>query len=227
PATQDWPTYGGNLANQRYSALKQITTDNVKNLKGAWIYKIDTMSTLTSFESSPIVVDGVLYLTGPHSQVYALNAKTGQELWKYIPDMKDIDALPLCCGQVNRGVAVGEGKVFVGQLDAKLTALDQKTGAVVWSVQVDDPRAGYSETMAPTYYNGLVYIGVSGAEYEIRGHFSAYQASTGNLAWRFATIPAPGEFGHETWPQNSDMWKFGGGSVWQAPAIDPDLGMIY
>ena len=227
PAGRNWSTYGGNLANQRYSSLDQINTDNVKDLKGAWTYKIGAMSRATSFESSPIIIDGTMYLTGPQSQVYALNAKTGQELWKYIPEMKGIEALPLCCGQVNRGVAVAEGKVFVGQLDAKLTALDQKTGAVVWSVQVDDPRAGYSETMAPVYYDGLVYIGVSGAEYEIRGHMNAYQASTGKLAWRFYTIPAPGEFGHETWPQDTDWWKYGGGSVWQAPAIDPDLRMIY
>jgi alcohol dehydrogenase (cytochrome c) len=227
PAGKNWPTYGGNLANQRYSALKQIDTGNVKNLKGAWTYKIGTMSPATSFESSPIIIDGVMYLTGPHSEVYALNAKTGQELWKYIPEMQGIEALPLCCGQVNRGVAVAEGKVFVGQLDAKLTALDQKTGAVAWSVQVDDPRAGYSETMAPVYHDGLVYIGVSGAEYEIRGHATAYEAATGKQVWRFYTIPAPGEFGHETWPQDTDMWKYGGGSVWQAPAIDPDLGTIY
>ncbi len=134
-----------------------------------------------------------MYLTGPQSQVYALNAKTGQELWKYAPEMRNIEALPLCCGQVNRGVAVGEGKVFLARLDARLDALDQVTGQVVWSVEVDDPRAGYSETMAPLYHNGKVLVGVSGAEYEIRGHVSAYEAASGNLVWRFFTIPGPGE----------------------------------
>ena len=132
-----------------------------------------------------------MYLTGPQSQVFAVDARNGQEKWKYTPNI-DVLGLPLCCGQVNRGVAVGDGHVFVGQVDAKLTALNQDTGEVAWSVQVDDPRAGYSETMAPVYYDGLVYIGVSGAEYEIRGHVTAYDAKTGDQVWRFYTIPEPG-----------------------------------
>ena len=198
----------------------------MKDLKGAWVYHTNIFNQGTSFESSPIVVDGIMYLTGPQSQVYALDARNGQEKWKYTPNI-DVLGLPLCCGQVNRGVAVGDGLVFVGQVDAKLTALNQDTGEVAWSVQVDDPRAGYSETMAPVYYDGLVYIGVSGAEYEIRGHVTAYDAKTGDQVWRFYTIPGPGEFGHDTWPQDNDMWKYGGGSMWQAPAIDPDLGMLY
>lgn len=227
PAGQEWPTYGGNLYNQRYSSLDQITTDNVKDLKGAWVFHTNVYSQATSFESSPIVVDKKMYLTGPQSQVYALDATNGQQLWSYLPDISDVKSLPLCCGQVNRGVAVADGLVFVGQVDAKLTALDAKTGKVVWSVQVDDPRAGYSETMAPIYYDGNVYIGVSGAEYEIRGHVTAYNAKTGDQVWRFYTIPGPGEPGHETWPQDNEMWKYGGGSVWQAPALDPDLGLLY
>jgi quinohemoprotein ethanol dehydrogenase len=227
PAGRDWMTYGGNLYNQRYSSLSQISANNVRDLKGAWTYKTGKSSPATSFESSPVVVGGTMYLTGPQSQVYALNAKTGQELWKYEPQMAAIEALPLCCGQVNRGVAVGEGKVFVGQIDAKLVALDQRTGAVAWSVQVDDPRAGYTETMAPLYHNGRVYIGISGAEYEIRGHVTAYEAATGRQIWRFHTIPGPGEFGHETWPQGTDMWRYGGGSMWQTPALDPELGLLY
>jgi quinohemoprotein ethanol dehydrogenase len=226
PAGAEWTTYGGNLYNQRYSSLDQINKDTVKDLKGAWVYHTNIFNQGTSFESSPIVVDGTMYLTGPQSQVYALDARNGQEKWKYTPNI-DVLGLPLCCGQVNRGVAVADGLVFVGQVDAKLTALDENTGEVVWSVQVDDPRAGYSETMAPVYYDGLVYIGVSGAEYEIRGHVTAYDAKTGDQVWRFYTIPGPGEFGHDTWPQDNDMWKYGGGSMWQAPAIDPELGMLY
>ena len=226
PAGAEWTTYGGNLYNQRYSSLDQINKDTVKDLKGAWVYHTNIYSQGTSFESSPIVIDGVMYLTGPQSQVYALDARNGQEKWKYTPNI-DVLGLPLCCGQVNRGVAVAGGLVFVGQVDAKLTALNQDTGEVVWSVQVDDPRAGYSETMAPVYYDGLVYIGVSGAEYEIRGHVTAYDAKTGDQVWRFYTIPGPGEFGHDTWPQDNDMWKYGGGSMWQARAIDPELGMLY
>ena len=227
PAGSNWTVYGGNLFNQRYSALNQISTSNVANLKGAWTFHTGSASSATSFESSPIVVDGTMYLTGPQSQVYALDARSGNQLWKYVPELSDIASLPLCCGQVNRGVGFGQGKVFVGQLDAKLVALDAGSGQVVWSVQDDDPRAGYSQTMAPLYWNGMVFIGVSGAEYEIRGHVTAYDANTGQQLWRFFTIPAPGEFGNETWPAGTDMWKFGGGSVWQTPALDPDLGLLY
>jgi alcohol dehydrogenase (cytochrome c) len=226
PAGSEWTTYGGNLYNQRYSALDQINTTNVKDLKGAWVYHTNIYSQGTSFESSPIVVGGAMYLTGPQSQVYAVDARNGQEKWKYTPNI-DVLGLPLCCGQVNRGVAVAEGLVFVGQVDGKLTALKQDTGEVAWSVDVGDPRAGYSETMAPIYYDGLVYIGISGAEYEIRGYVTAYDAKSGDQVWRFYTIPGPGEFGHETWPQDNEMWKYGGGSMWQSPAVDPALGMLY
>ncbi len=227
PAGSNWTVYGGNLFNQRYSSLDQISTSNVANLKGAWTYHTGSASSATSFESSPIVVDGKMYLTGPQSQVYALDAHTGQQLWKYVPELSDIASLPLCCGQVNRGVGFGQGKIFVGQLDSKLVALDAASGQVAWSIQDDDPRAGYSQTMAPLYWNGMVFIGDSGAEYEIRGHVTAYDANTGQQIWRFFTIPAPGEFGNETWPAGTDMWKFGGGSMWQTPALDPDLGLLY
>ncbi|HEV7661957.1 MAG TPA: PQQ-dependent dehydrogenase, methanol/ethanol family [Chloroflexota bacterium] len=227
PAAANWSVYGGNLYNQRYSSLNQITTSNVANLSGAWTYHTAGNSAATSFESSPIVVDGTMYLTGPQSQVYALDAVTGQEKWRYVPELSAISTLPLCCGQVNRGVGFGGGKVYVGQLDAKLVALDAASGAMAWSVQVDDPRAGYSETMAPLFWNGMVFIGISGAEYEIRGHVTAYDANSGQQMWRFYTIPAPGDFGADTWPAGSDIWNYGGGSMWQAPALDPDLGMLY
>jgi quinohemoprotein ethanol dehydrogenase len=227
PVGNNWTVYGGNFFNQRYSSLDQINPGNVANLKGAWIYHTGGNSSATSFESSPVVVDGTMYLTGPQSQVYALDATNGQEKWRYAPDLSGISALPLCCGQVNRGVGFGAGKVFVAQLDAKLTALDASTGQVVWSMQDDDPRAGYSQTMAPLFWNGMVFVGVSGAEYEIRGHVTAYDANTGQQMWRFFTIPGPGDFGNDTWPAGTDAWKFGGGSVWQTPALDPDLGMLY
>src|ERR671939_2250160 len=234
-AGREWLTYGGNFFNQRYSSLNQITTGNVAQLKGAWTFHTGAFSDATSFESSPIVSGGVMYLTGPQSQVYALDAKTGSELWKYVPDysgtaiagVTGTAALPLCCGQVNRGVALGDGRVYVAQLDDKLTALDARSGNVLWSVQDDDPRAGYSQTMAPLFYEGLVIVGVSGAEYEIRGHVTAYDAASGRQVWRFYTIPAPGEFGADTWPQDSNIWQYGGGSMWQTPALDPDLGMLY
>lgn len=227
PVGNNWTVNGGNYFNQRYSGLDQITPSNVANLKGAWTYHTGGNSAGTSFESTPVVVDGTMYVTGPQSQVYALDATNGQEKWRFAPDLSNIGQLPLCCGQDNRGVAVGGGKVFVAQLDAKLTALDAATGNVAWSVQDDDPRAGYSETMAPLFWNGMVFVGISGAEYEIRGHITAYDANSGQQVWRFYTIPGPGEFGNDTWPTGSDIWKFGGGSVWQTPALDPDLGMLY
>jgi PQQ-dependent dehydrogenase (methanol/ethanol family) len=235
PAGNDWAVYGGNLFNQRYSSLNQINSSNVAQLKGAWTYRTGASSDATSFESSPLVVGGTMYLTGPQSQVYALDARNGSELWKYVPDyggtiiagVSGAPALPLCCGQVNRGVAYGNGTVYVAQLDDKLTALDAKTGAQLWSVQDDDPRAGYSQTMAPLFYNGMVIVGVSGAEYEIRGHVTAYDAASGTQIWRFYTIPAPGDVGSDSWPQGTDIWQFGGGSMWQTPALDPDLGMLY
>ncbi|MBV8714787.1 MAG: PQQ-binding-like beta-propeller repeat protein [Chloroflexi bacterium] len=227
PVGNNWSVNGGNYFNQRYSGLDQINTTNVANLKGAWTYHTGGNNSGTSFESTPIVVDGTMYLTGPQSEVYALDATDGQEKWRFAPDLSDIGQLPLCCGQDNRGVAVGGGKVFVAQLDAKLTALDAASGSVIWSVQDDDPRAGYSETMAPLFWNGMVFLGSSGAEYEIRGHVTAYDANSGQQVWRFYTIPGPGEFGNDTWPAGTDMWKFGGGSVWQTPALDPDLGMLY
>jgi alcohol dehydrogenase (cytochrome c) len=233
PAGNEWMTYGGNYFNQRYSSLNQINTSNVGQLKGAWTFNTGAFSDATSFESSPLVVGGTMYLTGPQSQVYALDARTGAEKWRYVPDysgttisgVTGASALPLCCGQVNRGVAIGDGRVYVAQLDAKLTALDANSGNTLWSVQVDDPRAGYSETMAPLFYNGMVIVGISGAEYEIRGHVTAYDAASGSQMWRFYTIPGPGEFGSDTWP--ADMWQYGGGSMWQTPALDPDLGMLY
>src|SRR5262245_29673189 len=124
PVGANWMVYGGNLYNQRYSSLNQINSGNVANLKGAWTYQVDGNSAATSFESSPIVIDGMMFLTGPQSQVYAVDARTGQEIWRYVPVLSDIAALPLCCGQVNRGVAVGQNKVYVAQLDARLVALD-------------------------------------------------------------------------------------------------------
>jgi alcohol dehydrogenase (cytochrome c) len=204
PAGNDWMTYGGNLFNQRYSSLNQINASNVANLKGACVFHttqngVDPeLLNASSFESSPIVVGGTMYLSGPQSQVWALDATNCSLKWKYQPDLYAVRLLPICCGLVNRGVAVGGGRVYVAQLDAKLVALDAKSGAVLWSVQDDDPRAGYSETMAPLFWNGMVFLGISGAEYEIRGHVTAYDAASGKQVWRWFTIPAPDEFGNDT-----------------------------
>src|SRR5690606_8601212 len=133
----------------------------------------------------------------------------------------------VCCGWTSRGVGLGDGKVFVGRLDGKLVALDQRTGNVVWSVQAERPEEGFSATRAPLYYDGLVITGFAGAEFGGRGRVKAYDAKTGELVWTFYTVPAPGEPGSETWPADSDAWQRGGATVWHTPALDPELGMIY
>ncbi|HET7513559.1 MAG TPA: PQQ-binding-like beta-propeller repeat protein, partial [Gaiella sp.] len=133
----------------------------------------------------------------------------------------------VCCGWLSRGVAIGEGKVFIGQLDGQLVALDQETGKVAWKTAVGDWRKGYTITAAPLYYDGMVVTGVSGGEFSIRGRVQAYDAETGKLVWRFYTIPGPGEAGHDSWPAAGDAWKHGGAPMWQTPAVDPELGLVY
>ena len=128
---------------------------------------------------------------------------------------------------MGRGLGLGDGKIFVGQLDSKLVALDQLTGKVVWSIQAEDPKAGYAIASAPLYYDGLVITGFAGSDLGTRGRLKAYDAKNGKLRWTFYTVPGPGEFGHDTWPQDSDVWKYGGAAIWQTPAIDPELGLIY
>ncbi len=225
PPGADWPNYGGSYYNQRYSTLTQINTSNVKNLKGAWTFHAKFGDKSSSFESTPVAINGVMYLTSGRDDVWALDAKNGQVLWEYHPNI-DTDKVAVCCGLVNRGVAVGSGKVFVGEVNGHLVALDQQSGAKVWDVEVGSTTDGYSETMAPQYFDGMVIIGISGAEYENRGYVTAYNADTGAQVWRWYTIPAPGEPGSETWPPG-DIYKHGGGSMWMTPAIDPDLGLLY
>jgi alcohol dehydrogenase (cytochrome c) len=158
--------------------------------------------------------------------VFALSVETGAILWKYQADLLDtIDAV--CCGWTSRGVGLGDGKIYVGQLDGKLVALDQTTGEVVWSVQAEAWEEGYTITSAPLYYDGLVITGFAGAERATRGRLKAFYADDGSLVWTFYTIPGRGEFGNDTWPQDNNSWMYGGGSVWETPAVDPELGMIY
>lgn len=228
PPTNSWPTNGGNIYNQRYSPLTQITTENVKNLKGVWRANLDGSGVGPPYsgEAQPIVYDGVIYVATGADDVFALSVETGEKLWVYQANLaRDISTI--CCGWTSRGVGLGDGKIFLGRLDGKLVALDQLTGKEVWSVQAERWQEGYSITSAPLYYDGLVITGFAGAEYATRGRVKAYSAKTGELVWAFYTIPGPGEFGHESWPQNSDVWKTGGATVWQTPAVDPELGLIY
>lgn len=227
PNDKGWLTNGGTLDNQRYSTLKRINRDNVKNLKGVWRTGLGSgLESRHNNQAQPIVYEGVMYMITGQDDVFAISVDTGKILWRYESGLKG-DETVICCGWVSRGVGLGEGKIFVGQVDAKLLALDQKTGKVLWSIQGEDPKIGYSLTAAPLYYEGMVIIGYAGADMGTRGRIKAYDAKDGSLLWTFYTIPGPGEVGHDTWPQDSDIWKLGGASIWSTPAIDHELGMLY
>jgi len=217
---QNWLTYSGNYYAQRYSALDQITRDNAKNLEQQWVFQARS---LEKFEATPLVVDGIMYLTEPPNNVVALDAKTGAIFWVY-EYRPSADARP-CCGAVNRGVAILGDTLFMGTIDARLIAIDAKGGRPIWSVQVADPKLGYSLTHAPLVVKDKVIVGLAGAEYGIRGFIAAYDAATGKEAWRFNTIPGPGEPGHETW--TGDSWQHGGGSAWITGSYDPSLNLVY
>mgnify|MGYP005811237771 CR=1 FL=1 len=227
--TNGWPTNGGNIYNQRYSPLKQLDRNSVKDLKAVWRASLggSGLDLKTSGQAQMLAHEGVLYVVTGMNDVFAISVDTGQVLWQYQANL-DPAKVVVCCGWAARGVGMGDGKIFVGQLDNKVVALDQKTGKVVWSTQSQTlADGGYSITMAPLYYNGLVIIGHSGGEMGIRGVIKAFDALTGAERWRWYTIPAPGEPGSETWPKDSDVWSYGGGAVWSTPAVDPELGLIY
>ncbi len=229
PPTTGWLTNGGSLSNQRWSPLKGINRDNVAQLKGLWRTHLNGsgMETKHSGESQPLVQDGVIYNVTGSDDVFALSVETGEILWQYKAEFEPAMGGQVCCGWTSRGVAISDDMVFVGQLDARMVALDKKTGKVRWKSQARLWQEGYSITSAPLYYDGLVITGYAGAERGIRGVVDAFDAKTGKLKWSFYTVPGPGEFGHDTWPSNNDVWKLGGGSVWQTPAVDPELGLVY
>ena len=227
PPTTGWITNGGTLSNQRFSPLTEINRGNVGKLKANWrTHLASGGGPQHSGQAQPIVHAGVIYITTGASDVLAVSVDKGEVLWRYEAKLDD-GRVRTCCGWVNRGVALGDGKVFVGRLDAQLVALDQRTGKPVWTIQAEDPLQGYSIVSAPLYYDGLVITGFGGGEHATRGRMKAFDAKTGKLVWTFYTIPGPGEFGHETWPADNDSWKSGGAPIWNTPAVDPQLGMIY
>ena len=228
PPRAGWLKNGGNLFNQNYSPLTQINRETVANVKGVWRTHLNGSGAAMKYsgEAQPVMHDGVIYIVTGADDVFALSVKTGGILWNYKAALPD--SIPtVCCGWTSRGVAIGDGRVYVGQLDGRLVALDQRTGEPAWSIQAERWQNGYTITAAPLYYNGMVIVGFSGAENGTRGRVKAYDAKDGRLIWTFYTIPGPGEFGHDAWPQNNEAWLHGGASVWQTPAVDPDLGMIY
>ncbi|HKG20839.1 MAG TPA: PQQ-binding-like beta-propeller repeat protein, partial [Blastocatellia bacterium] len=220
----DWPTYGGTVDNQRYSPLAQINRANAGRLQVAWAFQSGFATPQTSFECTPIVIDGIMYVTSPKDDVFALKADTGEVIWQYDPKV-ELQSVKLCCGIINRGVAVSEGRVYVATLDARLIALDARTGKPVESfgqggeVRIADHAKGYSETAAPVIHGNKVLLGVAGGEFETRGFFSAYDARTGKMLWRWHTIPAPGEPGGDSWPNNG-AYQAGGVTAWMTAAVD-------
>ncbi len=217
---QNWLTYSGGYAGHRYSLLKQIDSRNVRDLNVRWVFQSGVPG---KFEATPIVIDGVMYVTGAENHVWALDARTGRIIWHYQRSLPD--KLRVCCGHVNRGVAVLGDRLFLSTLDAHVVSLDAKSGNVVWDVEVEDYKMGYSLTVAPLAVKDKVIVGVAGGEIGVRGFIDAYDAQSGKRAWRFYTIPGPGEPGHETW--KGDSWKTGGASVWVTGTYDADLNLTY
>lgn len=214
----NWLLYGRTYDNQRFSPLNQVTADNVSQLQPVAIVQTGVVG---SFENSPLVVNGIMYVSTPYDHVLAYDATTGKELWSYAPDL---GYTQFCCGPESRGVALADGRLYIGQLDGNLVALNAKTGKVEWTKLVGDPRDAFSLTVAPQVYDGMVIVGISGAEYPTRGFVAAYDGKTGREIWRFYTTAAPGEPGGKTW--SGDSWKTGGGSMWNTPAIDAQRGLI-
>jgi alcohol dehydrogenase (cytochrome c) len=216
-----WLTYSGDYAAHRFSRLAQITPANVARLRPAWVYQARDPGDV---QTTPLVTDGVMYVTEGKSHVAALDLKTGNPLWRWERSVPD-KVKTLGFGPTNRGVAILDTTVYVGTLEAHLVALDSRTGVVRWDAPVASNDSGYAITGAPLVADGKVIVGVSGGEAGIRGFLDAYDARTGQRLWRFWTIPAPGEPGHETW--TGDAWKTGGGSTWVTGSFDPDLGLVY
>ena len=217
---ENWLMYSGTLDSQRFSRLDQIHNRNVGELELKWAYQIPQ---LDRAETTPLVVDGVMFITEAPSNVVAVDAATGRQYWRYNHEMPD--DLKFCCGRNNRGVAILGDLLYMSTLDARLVAIDARTGNLVWSKEVADYRAGYSKTAAPLIVKDKVVTGIAGGEYGIRGFLDSYDAATGELEWRTHTIPGPDHPDNQTWA--GDSWRTGGSPTWITGAYDPDLNLVY
>jgi alcohol dehydrogenase (cytochrome c) len=217
---QNWLTHSGTMASQRYSTLSEITPANVKNLELKWVFQAQSFE---KFEATPLVVDGVMYTVQAPNDIVALDAATGRVFWTYNYTPSN-EARP-CCGRVNRGVAISGETLFMATIDARLIAVDAKSGKPIWNIEVGKPEAGYALTHAPLIVKDKVIVGVAGGEFGIRGFIAAYDVRTGKEAWKFYTIPGKGEPGNETWA--GDSWKTGGASVWVTGSYDPEANLTY
>jgi alcohol dehydrogenase (cytochrome c) len=218
---ENWLTYGGGYASQRFSELKQISTENVSHLKMQWVYQLRQQGI---FESSPIVVDGVMYVTEPPTTVTALDVRTGRPIWRWTAKLPR-NLLTIGLFPTNRGVAILGDKVYVATIDAHLVALDAKTGTERWSIEVGKNEDAVAITQAPLAINGKIIVGMGGGEGGLRGYIDAYDAKDGHRLWRLYTVPTAGEPAVETW--EGDSWKYGGATTWNTGAYDPELNTIY
>jgi alcohol dehydrogenase (cytochrome c) len=216
-----WLTYSGDYNGNRHSPLTQITPQNVNQLTAQWTFQTGTLGT---FQTTPLVIDGVLYVTGFNNNAWAIDARSGRQIWRYRRELPD--DLKLCCGAVNRGFGVLGDRLYMATLDAHLVALDMKTGGVLFDVPIAEYRDGYSATVAPLVVKDKVIVGVAGAEYGIRGFIDAYDAQTGARAWRFYTVAGPGDPGARTWPPG-EAYLRGGGSIWVTGTYDPQQNLVF
>ncbi|HWW82530.1 MAG TPA: PQQ-binding-like beta-propeller repeat protein, partial [Vicinamibacterales bacterium] len=223
---QNWMTYSGSLFSHRYTALTQITPANVKNLELQWVFQTRGPAEPTEkSEATPLVVDGIMYTVLSPNHVVALDAATGRMFWMYSPRLSP--QARVCCGRVNRGLAILGDSLFMGTIDGHLIAIDAKSGKPIWDVSVTKPELGYSLTHAPLIVKDKVIVGPAGGEYGIRGFIAAFDAKSGKEAWRFHTVPGPGEPGFDSWPAGTNAWEHGGGSIWVTGSYDPDLNLMY
>jgi alcohol dehydrogenase (cytochrome c) len=223
----NWTTFSGDHTGQRHSRLTQLTPRNVAGLVPQWMFQTDVPGFPgRGLENSPLVVDGVAYVTGNNNQAWAIDARTGRPIWMYRRTLPQNFSASVCCGPVNRGFALRDERLYMGTLDAHLVALDRKTGSVIWDVPVGDLKNANAITAAPLVVKNLVIIGVAGGDFSSRGYIDAYDATTGTRVWRFNTIPNPGEPGSESWP-NAEVAARGGAAAWVTGSYDPALNLVY
>ncbi|MEO2199219.1 MAG: PQQ-dependent dehydrogenase, methanol/ethanol family [bacterium] len=217
---QNWLMYSGDYKSQRYTRLDQIDRGNAADLQIQWVHQL---SVLDQAETTPLVVDGVMYITESPSTVIAVEAATGRPYWRYEHQLPD--DMVFCCGRNNRGVAVQGDRVIMSTLDAKLVALDARTGSVMWETQAEETTSGYSKTAAPLIVGDKIFSGVAGGEYGIRGFVDAYDINSGEREWRFFTTPGPDNPDSQTW--SGDSWRRGGSATWMTGSYDPELNLVY
>jgi alcohol dehydrogenase (cytochrome c) len=222
-----WLTFSGDYTGQRHSPLKQLTPQNVAGLAPQWIFQTDLPGLAgRGIENTPLVVDGILYVTGNYDEAWALDGKTGRPIWSYRRRLPSNIMATVCCGPVNRGFGILGDRLYMGTLDAHLVALNRKTGEVIWDVAVGDFKKANAITAAPLVVKDKVIIGVAGGDFSSRGYVDAYNAQTGERVWHFNTIPMPGQPGSDSWP-NADVAARGGGAVWVTGSYDPALNLVY